>query len=321
VNLRAASSVFLAVAIGLALAGCTNRTETTQSAKTQPKATGAPAAPVVRATASAGPIDIQPTTVFETTASAPASAPTTIMPDPIVRPSVAVERCSPRLARDGTMATADLQLFTRRVKSAFPVQVIGSASLGPIGAFAVVQRLPVRADRPEGGDEINGWNVAVEVFNNGNGQASWRVGDGTEGYLRSRGMNRDELVRIVTSLRVRDASAAVPGFDYVDDQTSSTRLLVDQMNTAVRGRVSFSECTVLGSGYIYQLFAIEGDDLAKFAAIIDQSPPLEVGYRDGTLISIGGVADPAAPTVRDVVNADPGVWGQLLAAPSEFGPG
>jgi hypothetical protein len=220
------------------------------------------------------------------------------------------------------MATTNLQLFAHRVDTPFPVQVIGNPSLGPVGPFAVIQRLPHRNDRSIGDVlSIADWKVTIQVLDNGNGEASWTLADGSDGYVRSRGLDRGALVRIIDSLRVRDANAPVPGFDYIDDRTSLMHLLVDQMNTAVSGRASFAECTVLGSGYVYQLFAIEGDDLAKFAAIIDQSPPLEVGYRDGTLISIGGIADPSAPTVRAIVNADPDVWRRLLTVPFEFGPG
>lgn len=53
----------------------------------------------------------------------------------------------------------------------------------------------------------------------------------------------------------------------------------------------------------------------QYASVIDRPVPLVVGYRDGTLTVIQGIADPSAPTIDDVVNADVRVWAELLTKP------
>ena len=47
----------------------------------------------------------------------------------------------------------------------------------------------------------------------GQGQISWVLDDGSEAYVRSRGLSADQLSAIATALSARPVDAAVPGFD------------------------------------------------------------------------------------------------------------
>jgi hypothetical protein len=63
---------------------------------------------------------------------------------------------------------------------------------------------------------------------------------------------------------------------------------------------------------------VEGDPILQYGAVIDRPVPLEVGYREGSLLVISGPQDPSAPRVADVIDAEPDVWEQLLRQPDQF---
>jgi hypothetical protein len=216
------------------------------------------------------------------------------------------------------MSTLDLHLFARPTVGPFSIQVIGDPAGGPVAPFALVQRYSDQLDHSErGAIDINGWKVGVATYDNDNGEARWNLADGGQGYLRSRGLDRDTLVGIVGALTARDATAVVPGFDYTPVEAAAPRLqlLAEHLNTNVTGWIASYECQVAATSYIYRIAAIDGDPVFQYAAVIDRPAPIEIGYRQGTLIVIGGIGDPAAPTVADVDNAAPEAWLQLLAAP------
>ena len=53
----------------------------------------------------------------------------------------------------------------------------------------------------------------VYVGPQGQGSISWMLADGSEAYLRARGLSSDELVTVARALTPRPATVAVPGFD------------------------------------------------------------------------------------------------------------
>jgi hypothetical protein len=218
------------------------------------------------------------------------------------------------------MSTFDLHLFARPTAGPFTIQIIGDPVGGPAAPFALVQRYPEQREIAQRNTvDVGGRSVVIVADGsvNGNGEIFWNLADGSEGYLRSRGLDRDALVGIVASLTPRDPNAAIPGFDYAPDPAgpAALQLLVEHMNTGVQGRVTFFECQVASTTFIYRITAVVGDPVYEYAIVIDAPVPLEVGYRKGTLVVIRGITDRAAPTLDDVVNADPDVWGPLLIAP------
>lgn len=278
-----------------------------------------------------------PTTAPSTVSTVPGTStlatPATTEPEPevagITQPIIDPALCTPLSASDPGRAglprdpgsSLPLTMFARPSELPIPIQVIADPDEGQAKPFAVVLRY-FDSDRPATGSEtvtINGADVGLSLFPNGNGEVVWNMIDGSQGYLRSRGLDRDQLIAIVSALRPRPADAAVPGFDYGDGGPSPLELVVDQMNTdGIDGRSSGSWCRMtpnLG----YQVTSHQGDDLYTYAVVIDRVPPLDVAVVGDTVIQLCCWPDPAAPTAADVVQADDLLWRQLLLAEAPFG--
>lgn len=263
------------------------------------------------------------------TSSVDATSGTTAFVEPtlpaggIVRPFVDPNLCTPLAvlgSGDGTGSTFDLHLFARPTKAAsFPIQIIGDPIGGPTAPFALLQRYADQVGPGQGPIiTINDWEVALRVFDNGNGDARWALPDGGQGYLRSRGLDSDSLVAMISALTARDPNEAIPGFDYTPGPAvpQTLQLVVEHLNTSVHGRYATLQCHVAATNFVYRISALDGDPVFRYAAVIDQSVPLEVGYQQGTLVVIGGHADASAPKVSDVFNTDPTTWNNLLSNPA-----
>ena len=285
----------------------------------------APADSVTQATVTTQPVASSTTIVSDSSV-----APTlTTVPVPtstpgmgnLVRPSVDPTLCTPLAAigdGDEIVTTRDLHLFAwPTTATSFPIQIIGDPVGGPTAPFALLQRYPDQGVRLGSDITINTWDVSLNVYDHGNGDARWALPDGGTGYLRSRGLDRDALIAIISSLTTREATAAIPGFDYSPGPTvpPTLQLLVEHLNTGVFGRVASLECHVASTNFIYFITTLDGDPVFLYALVIDGRVPLEVGYTQGTLVVIGGLADPAAPTVNDVFNMSQAAWDELRAKP------
>ncbi len=232
----------------------------------------------------------------------------------ITRPLTDPATCDPVSARE--TFTEGLTLFARPSTNPVPIQVVADPIDGPVGSFAIVQRF-FGDDRRATGDEpvdVGGITFWISLSDNGNGVAEWDVGDGSFGYVRSRGLDRSALVELLGALEPRAATASIPGFEYAPG-AGERELLHEQMNTEVAGEVGSSECVVASTGYRYRLSAINGDPVFQYGGVIDRPVPFEVGMSGSTLIVINGVADPSAPTVDGVVEAVPDAWLGLRSRP------
>lgn len=258
--------------------------------------------------------------VAPTASSAPASptSSTSAQDNPgaasITRPVTERLTCDPVSARE--TFTEGLTLFARPSANPIPIQVVADPVDGPVGPFAVVQRFFGDDRRPTGDEavDIDGTTFWIRLVDDGNGVAEWDVGDGSFGYVRSRGLDRTALLDLLGALEPRAATASIPGFEYAPPD-GGPDLLHEQMNTDVGGEVGSSECVVASTGYQYRLSAINGDPVFQYGGVIDRPVPLEVGLSGSSLIVISGVADPNAPTVADVVEADSDVWLELRSRP------
>lgn len=214
-----------------------------------------------------------------------------------------------------------LTLFARPSEFPVPIQIIAEHVDGQAKPFALVQRYADR-DRqllsPDNTVSINGIDTFVGTYANGNGEAEWTLDDGSIGYLRSRGLDRDQLVAIVGLLSPRSAEAPVPGFDYGGDGSDGLELVAEAMNTDLRrGAFAGSQCMVPSTGNVYRIGAITGDPVLTYANVIDRPPPVDVGVIGNAVIVISGMDDPSAPTVGDVIDvidADEATWRHLLVA-------
>jgi hypothetical protein len=246
---------------------------------------------------------------------------TTTSPQPIVRPYVDPTICNPLAATESTFNDHTWVPFARSSAEPLPIQAIGDPASGPTGPFAVVLRYPTqdRADQVSEPVIINGWSVGIHTFENGNGEAIWNLSDGTQGYLRSRGLDATALAAIVSRLTPRDRSAPVAGFDYAGSPNGPTplELIAEHLNTGLNGSSQTIQCRVEPTGFLYTISTIDADPITRFMSVIDGPPPLEVAAAAGRLIVIIGNPNPIAnaPTAAQVSNADPATWSNLLAQP------
>lgn len=61
----------------------------------------------------------------------------------------------------------------------------------------------------------------------GRGQVSWILEDGTEAYVRARGLNVDELVAVADAPKPRPATAPIASFDLPDTAPASFGLIAE----------------------------------------------------------------------------------------------
>lgn len=282
--------------------------------------------------------DVQPT---PTTASIPASTATptttvttpipttttTAAPESLTRPIVDPTVCAPISATGGEPsglprdpnASLPLTLFARPSEFPVPIQIIGNPVDGQAKPFALVQRYVDRQRQlvaPDRTESINGLDVYVGTYDNGNGEAEWTLPDGSTGYLRSRGLDREQVIAIIGQLVARPADAPIPGFDYGPTGPDGLELVAEGMNTDPReGTFVGSQCRVESTGLVYRIGAITGTPIFTYASVIDRPPPVDVGVVGDSVITMSGPDDPLAPTVDDVMDADEATWRELLIVP------
>lgn len=163
---------------------------------------------------------------------------------------------------------------------------------------------------------IGDFAVALDIVPNGNAHAFWNLDDDGEGYLRSRGLDRDTVVGILEGLTVRDESDDRGGFDFAPpaETSNGVELLHEGIWGTYSGSYAAIECMSPDGEAIYRIGATHGvvDPIVEYAFVSDRPPPLEVGYREGSLIVIDGFGDrPDAPKVDDVHNADEATWAAI----------
>jgi len=276
------------------------------------------------------------TTISEPpTTTEPAPAPTTAtVPTTTEQPTVASIRrpivdpavCTPISATSGGQSglprdpgsSLPVTLFARPSAFPVPIQIIAERVDGQAKPFALVQRYVDRERQwisSDNTESINGIDIFLGTYDSGNGEAEWTLPDGSMGYLRSRGFDREQLVSILTQLTPRPADAPIPGFDYGTGGPDGLALVAEQLNTEPRD-ASFagSQCRVESTGYVYQVGATTGNVVYTYATVIDRPPPVDVGVVGDAVIVINGIDDPAAPRASDVLDADEEPWRQLLLA-------
>ncbi len=239
----------------------------------------------------------------------------------LVRPIVDPEVCESFAAIEGEFGGQIVDpdgsprtFFARPSEQPVPILILATPTDGPAGGFAFIQRFFDGDDLPTNAASVivGETEFLVRALDNGNGEVGWMLEDGSQGYLRSRGLGHDELVEIVSALSPRSSDAIVPGFDYRQPADSELEVMVDQLNTdPVTGTHASSGCRVAATGDVYSISLFSGAELFQYASVIDRPPPLAVGYRGDTVIIVAGPDTPGAPRVDDIVNADADTWQRL----------
>jgi len=310
----AALMVVVAGVGGLLVAGNRNSDVDTVSPPTDPLP--------VSSTIAELPTTTQPasTTTATTTAPSTTEPAATSITRPIVDPAV----CEPISASNGApsglprdpASNLPLTLFARPSELPVPIQIIGESVDGEAKPFALVQRYFDGTRQRISSDSINGTDVFVRTYDNGNGEAEWTLADGSIGYLRSRGLDREQLMSIVGQLTPRAADASIPGFDYGNSGPEGLSLVAEQLNNdAWQGELAGSQCRVAATDLVYRISVVTGPDIFTFGGVIDRSPPLSVGVVGDSVVIVSGLDDPSAPRADEVIDADEETWRQLLIAP------
>ena len=264
---------------------------------------------------------LQPSTTLAPTTSttaAPTSSapPATTIPAPaaITRPYIDPAVCG--RGSKTVFVSNDITYvpFTFRQDTPIPLQILAEPSDGVAKPFAVLLRL-VDSDREFINDHpvvINGVNVYIDVFSNGNTSAGWTLPDGSKGYIRARELNQQAIESLVSRLTPRDPSAPIPGFDVAPATDGSELVLLhERMNTNMSGTTTMFQCQVASTEAIYRVQAIAGDPTYVYFGIIDVNRPYAVGPNGPGAITIEGGTDSSGPTVEQVVDADPTTWASL----------
>ena len=256
-----------------------------------------------------------------TPTSAP-SAPNSsgVITRPYVDPSVCAH--GTKTVSEASDAPFTVFPFAHGREAPVPIQIIGNATGGAAQPFAVLIRYFSDASYHGGGRtvvDINGLSVGISTFDNGNGNAQWELRDGSNAYLRTRGLDGASIESIVRGLTPRDRSAAIPGFDYEPDPNDSTgasglTLIDESLNTEFGGRSSGSAahftCTT-ANGNIYRIDALQGDPVVVYLSVIDRATPLQVAKNGRGVLLISGRPAETAPTIADVTNAAQSTWDEL----------
>lgn len=303
------------IAAGLAAmaaltAGCANTQDAARS--TPPSA----------ATTSPPPTDSTPgtsSTMSPTTSVLPST--TTPTPALITRPYVDPAVCGPGAKAEHTLQNMTWFPFGVSREEPIPLQVFAAPSNGVAKPFAVVLRLSATSiDRANDHPVlINGAQVSITIWPNGNQQAAWTLPDGTWAYLRSRDLDEAAIVALIARLTPRELSAPIPGFDLAPSTAPDDLVLLhEHLNTDLSGTVTRFQCLTVPNDGFYQIDVVQGDPVFVYFGVLDRPRPYSVGVNGSGAITIRGGGPSRGITLDDITNADPATW-EALPAIGPFG--
>ncbi len=274
------------------------------------------------------PLEATTTTGLSPTGSAADTPPATeALPVPQDLPLLAYvegECASQAIRWDQSEETFAWSPFARGISDGAPVQVIADPATGAAGPYAVVIR-DFAPTRPGAGNEveINGQQVFVDVYDTtdgtggiGNGEAEWNLADGSQGYLRARGLDQASIESIVAGMQPRPIDHPVPGFDYDNTSTQPQGLeLVAEATTDAIAVASYTiECINQQAPMALdqQAVVVADDGVAPYVLAIDRPRPAWIVRRDGAVL-IGGFETRAAhgnpdPPADALVAVSPAQW-------------
>jgi hypothetical protein len=260
------------------------------------------------------------TTASETTTLPP---PTTVPEPELTRPVLDLDGCVPTWARESSVGTLDrAYILLNNGTIAFQLFTTPSGSL--VDQFAVVGRVFAnqRFDGSSANADVNGLPARAGGFGEAGsvrerwGDLIWRLPDGSEAYLRTSTMTRDELLDLAASLQPRPADAVIPGFDVTRD---SYVVLDENVTPFEVGPITSSACEFETGGWL-RVSVLEGTSIGDAVYLTDR--PFEEAMStqqldDGRIITVGGrpdVSPRSAEALATVRQADDDEWQRLLDA-------
>jgi hypothetical protein len=194
------------------------------------------------------------------------------------------------------------------------VQVLADPARGAAGPYAIVERFfaDTRGHGVGSPVDINGRQADVYVGVYGQGAVEWTLSDGSEGYIRTRGFDRAELVALARALRPRRVQLPVAGFDLSSPAPGRLAIVGETAGT-VQGDALSSTCT-RADGSTLTVSVLRGDPVYQYGAALDALPLPIVGQRDDAVVVVAGPNAAATAALSSIRNATRQQWAQLLGA-------
>ncbi|MCP4958309.1 MAG: hypothetical protein GY925_03460 [Actinomycetia bacterium] len=194
-----------------------------------------------------------------------------------------------------------------------PTQLLATTR-GPIGLrYAITQRFPAGQQPPvTGGSDttvIAGQPVHLVVTDEGEGEARWLLPDGSEAYVRSRGLNGEELRGLVAALSPRPQSAPIAAFNLTDPDRTGFEIIDETAN--LHGDWIVTRCQ-FADGETVSVLLLRGDPVFQYGVALDRPTPPEITVRGDTVMISGAPPSQARAAVASLTDTDPEHWNTLL---------
>lgn len=262
-------------------------------------------------------------TAAETAVPDPSAAASSV-PSSVVSPATQAEpKVAALLEVDGCPAIADsdlrapklANLFGRTTPDGMPIQAVATPA-GIEGPYAVVLRYFSATREPSFGDpvDVNGVDARVYVGPGGSGQISWLLGDGSEAYVRSRWLGRDELVALASALEPRAADATVAGFDVSGPLPADLQLVAED-TAPLAWRSASTSCAPAG-GLPLRVGVVDASPAVEYAIGIDNDP-LPVLQQRGEYVALAVSPDPGVAAAALGVVPPAGMPTTVVPPPSQ----
>ncbi len=249
-------------------------------------------------------------------------------PPHLTRPVFDLDRCTRTWARSYEGGTIIDRPFARSSSQPIAFQLIGDPSGSLTKPFAMIERIFADQRTATGGGSggsdtnINGSPTEIQGFStpNSSGSVAWILPDGTEAYLRTRSLTRDQMIELARAVVPRAHDAVVPGFDLSSDPPLGLSILDESHGGFESGAGAASECRFPDGGW----FTVNlGDSrlLTDAVWILDRPsefPLLVQELDDGRMalvygqLSMAGLIDAAAVSIRQATDAE---WSAMVYEP------
>ncbi len=230
--------------------------------------------------------------------------------DRLVRPVITLDGCTPNSA---TLGSGPVGLFVRPRRHEVPTQLLATPT-GPIGLrYAITQRSSDGQQPPvTGGSDttvIAGQPAHLVVTNEGEGEARWLLPDDSEAYVRSRGLDGEELRDLVAALSPRPRSAPIAAFNLTNPDIAGLEIIDETAN--LHGDWILT-CCQFADGETVSVLLLRGDPAFQHGVALDRPTPSEITALGDTVMISGAPPSQARAAMASLTDTDPEHWNTLL---------